>query len=144
VQTGVPMDRKLRTFEDYRLHLELLAPVILLGAAVVGYFASRKALSPVAAITSEARRISSQNLDTRLPIVEPRDELADMAETLNRMLDRIDAGYRTVKEFTANAAHELRTPPSLLRAEAEIALAFERTHRNIAAPWSVSRRKPSA
>jgi len=127
VQTGVTMDRKLRALEDYRLHLVLLVPVILLGAGVVGYFASSKALSPVAAITGEARRISSQNLGVRLPVLKTRDELDDMAETLNQMLDRIDTGYRTVKEFTANAAHELRTPLSLLRAEAEIALAFERS-----------------
>lgn len=125
VQTGVTMDRKLRALEDYRLHLVLLVPVILLGAGFVGYFASSKALSPVAAITGEARRISSQNLGARLPVVKTRDELSDMAETLNQMLDRIDAGYRTVKEFTANAAHELRTPLTLLRAEAEMALTFE-------------------
>jgi len=127
VQTGMTLNKTQEALGNYRLHLMVLTPIILLAAGVVGYFASYKALSPVASITSEARRISSQNLDARLPLLRTHDELAELSETLNQMLDRIDAGYRSVKEFTANAAHELRTPLTLIRTEAEIALAFERS-----------------
>ncbi len=127
VQTGMTITKRLHALGNFRLHLMALTPIILLAAGVVGYFASYKALSPVAFITREARRISSKNLDARLPLLKTHDELADMTETLNQMLDRIDAGYRSVREFTANAAHELRTPLSLIRSEAEIALAFARS-----------------
>ena len=105
----------------------ILTPIVLLMAAVVGYAMSRKALSPVAAIAAEARRINDRNLESRLPTLGTRDELADMSETLNQMLDRIEAGYRSVREFTANAAHELRTPVSLICTETEVSLAFS-TH----------------
>lgn len=126
VQTGMTLNRRTAVLVDFRLHMLLLAPLLLLLAAIAGYIASRKALRPVALITEEANRINSRNLGTRLPVPDTQDELTDMSETLNRMLDRIDAGYRGMKEFTANAAHELRTPLSLIRAEAEIALVLDR------------------
>jgi heavy metal sensor kinase len=127
VQTGLTLNRTLTTLGDLRGQLMVLTPLVLLLAGTAGYFVSRKALSPVAAITGEARRIGETNLDKRLPTLNTRDELAHMSETLNQMLDRIEAGNRSVREFTANAAHELRTPVALLRAEAEFALAFERS-----------------
>lgn len=127
VQTGMTLNKRLHVLGNFRLHLILLIPAILIVAAIAGYFVSSRALSPVASITNEAQRISSKNLDTRLPVPQTHDELAAMSETLNRMLNRIDAGYRSVKEFTANAAHELRAPVSRIRAEAEIALALSRS-----------------
>ncbi len=71
---------------------------------------SRKTLVPVALITQEARRISDRNLDSRLPVSPANDELSDLSHILNGMLARIDAGFRSVRDFTANASHELRTP----------------------------------
>ncbi len=127
VQTGLTLNKTMVILGDFRRQLMVLTPIVLVLAAAAGYFMSRKALSPVAAIAAEARRISDRNLGNRLPRLGTRDELADMSETLNQMLDRIEAGYRSVREFTANAAHELRTPVSLISAEAEISLAFQRT-----------------
>lgn len=127
VQTGLTLNKTMVLLDDFHRQLLLLTPIVLLLAAATGYVMSRKALSPVAAITAEAQRISDKNLSKRLPLFGTRDELADMSETLNQMLDRIEAGYRSVREFTANAAHELRTPVSLICAESEVSLAFERT-----------------
>ena len=127
VQTGLTLNKTMAILDDFHRQLLLVTPIVLLLAAATGYTMSRRALSPVAAITAEAQRISDKNLDNRLPALGTRDELADMSETLNQMLDRIEAGYRSVREFTANAAHELRTPVSLICAETEISLAFERT-----------------
>jgi signal transduction histidine kinase len=87
---------------------------------------SRRALTPISVIAAEAQRINDKNLNVRLPSLETRDELASLSNTLNQMLSRIDAGYQSVRSFTANAAHELRSPVALLRAEAEVALAFPR------------------
>jgi heavy metal sensor kinase len=127
VQTGLSLNKTLVILGDFQRQIIVLTPIVLLLAAAVGYFMSRQALSPVAAIATEARRISEKNLDNRLPKLNTRDELADMSETLNHMLDRIEAGYRSIREFTANAAHELRTPVSLIRTETEVSLAFQRT-----------------
>jgi heavy metal sensor kinase len=127
VQTGLSLNKTMVILGDFHRQLLVLTPVALLLAGAAGYLMSRKAITPVAAIAAEARRISDKNLDLRLPTLGTRDELADMSETLNQMLDRIEAGYRSVREFTANAAHELRTPVSLLCTETEVSLAFQRT-----------------
>jgi heavy metal sensor kinase len=127
VQTGLTLNKTMVVLGDFRRQLMVLTPIVLILAAAVGYFMSRKALSPVAAIAGEARRIGDKNLGNRLPTLGTRDELADLSETLNQMLERIEAGYRSIREFTANAAHELRTPVSLISAEVEVSLAFPRT-----------------
>jgi heavy metal sensor kinase len=127
VQTGLSLNKTLVILGDFHRQLLVLTPLVLLLAGSAGYFMSRKALSPVAAITAEAQRISDKNLSNRLPALETRDELAAMSATLNQMLDRIEAGYRSIREFTANAAHELRTPVSLICTETEVSLAFQRT-----------------
>jgi signal transduction histidine kinase len=106
--------------------LLLLTPGVLVLAAIGGHFMSRKALAPVAAIATEARRINDRNLDVRLPIAETRDEISHLSETLNQMLARVESGVLSIRDFTANAAHELRTPLALIRTEVEVALSKPR------------------
>jgi signal transduction histidine kinase len=126
VQTGVTLDTTLIILSDLRSHLLLLSLVGLIVSSLSGHFLSKKALDPVAAITAEARRISDKNLNARLPELEARDELSALSNTLNQMLQRIEDGYQSVRSFTANAAHELRTPVARLRTGAEVTLAFPR------------------
>jgi signal transduction histidine kinase len=106
--------------------LLLLTPAVLVLAAIGGHFMSRKALAPVAAIATEARRITDRNLDVRLPIAETQDEISHLSDTLNQMLARVESGVRSIRDFTANAAHELRTPLALIRTEVEVALSRPR------------------
>jgi heavy metal sensor kinase len=126
VQTGLTLEKTLAILSNFRVQLSLLTTLGLLVSSLAGYFMSRKALSPIAAIAAEAQRINDKNLNSRLPELETRDELAALSITLNQMLSRIEAGYQSVRSFTANAAHELRSPVALLRAETEVALAFPR------------------
>ena len=126
VQTGLSLTKTLVVLSSFRMQLFLLTTVGLIVSSLAGYFMSRKALSPIAAIAAEAQRINDKNLNSRLPALESRDELASLSNTLNQMLGRIEAGYKSVRSFTANAAHELRSPVALLRAEIEVALAFPR------------------
>jgi len=126
VQTGLTLDKTLAILSNFSVHLSLLTALGLLVSALAGYFMSRQALSPIAAIAAEAQRINDRNLNSRLPELDTRDELAALSNTLNQMLSRIEAGYRSVRSFTANAAHELRSPVALLRAETEVALALPR------------------
>jgi heavy metal sensor kinase len=126
VQTGLTLDKTLGILATVRERLALLTLSGLLISSLAGYLMSRKALTPIAVIADEARRINDKNLNTRLPELATRDELAALSNTLNQMLDRIEAGYQSVRSFTANAAHELRTPVARLSAEAEVALAFPR------------------
>ena len=122
VQTGASINKQQVLLEHFGLGLLLLTPVVLIVAILAGHIMSRKALTPVALIATEARRISDRNLDQRLPVSAANDELSELSLTLNSMLARIDAGFRSVREFTANASHELRTPLARLRTEIDIAL----------------------
>ena len=81
----------------------------------------------MAAITTTARRIRSTTLDERLAVEGLPAELAELAETFNEMLDRLEESFQRLGRFSADIAHELRTPVNNLRGEAEVALGKPRT-----------------
>jgi heavy metal sensor kinase len=122
VQTGMSLNKSLVLVANFRNSLLMLTPVVILLAASGGHAMSRKALRPVAELAREARRINDRNLDIRLPVPRAKDEISDLSRTLNQMLERIDKAFASVRTFTGNASHELRTPISLLRTEIEVAL----------------------
>ncbi len=97
-------------------------PVLLLISSAGGYFLSHGALRPVDRITASARSISITNLSERLPVVNTGDELQRLAETCNAMLERLEAAVNRIKQFTADASHDLRGPISFVRTVAEVAL----------------------
>jgi heavy metal sensor kinase len=119
---GTPIWEVRRTLATFRQYLLMLAPVLLAVAAGVGYWLSRRALAPVDKLTQAARSIGGGSLGSRLDVRKTGDELQRLADTLNEMLERIEASFRRITEFTADASHELRTPVSLIRTEAELAL----------------------
>lgn len=127
VQTGIALNKSMVLLSMFRAQLLLLTPAVLILAAIGGHVMSRKALAPVAAIATEARRINDRNLEIRLPVGTTTDEISHLSQTLNQMLERVEVGVRSIRDFTANAAHELRTPLALIRTEVEVALAAPRS-----------------
>jgi len=128
VETGATLTKTDQTLLLFRNGLLLISPAVFLMAGLAGHLLSRRALNPVSAIAREAQRIHDANLQIRLPELQTRDELAHLSATLNEMLERIESGVRSVRDFTAYASHELRTPVAFIRSEADLALQFKRTN----------------
>lgn len=97
-------------------------PVLLALSALGGYALSRKALAPVDRITEATRSISASNLAERLPVPNTGDELERLSHTCNAMLARLESAVQEIKQFTADASHELRSPLSFIRTVAELGL----------------------
>ena len=127
VQMGASAEDEVETLELFRSYLLIFAPLLLLVATGVGYWMSRKALAPVDALVRTARDISGTSLNRRLQTLKTGDELQRLTDTLNEMLARIESAFQKITRFTADASHELRTPVSLIRTEAELALRRSRT-----------------
>jgi len=127
VVIGAPAGDAVETLKLFRNYLLVFAPLWLLASAGVGYWMSRKALAPVDALVRTARDITGTNLNQRLQTLKTGDELQRLTDTLNEMLDRIESAFQKITQFTADASHELRTPVSLIRTEAELALRRSRT-----------------
>jgi len=108
--------------EQIRLTFAWLIPLSVLLAGIGGYFLARKSLEPVAAMGAQAERISAANLHERLAVKNASDELGRLARTFNDLLDRLDQSFERQRRFISDASHELRTPISILRGEAEVAL----------------------
>ncbi len=105
--------------------LILSAPFAGLLAAAAGYWMSGRMLRPVQLIATTASSIDANHLEKRLLISGTGDELDSLSATINSMLDRIATSYERIKQFTADASHELRSPTAVVRASAEVLLMGE-------------------
>ena len=108
------------TFEKNFLDFLIIVLTIAAGigaliSVFLGYFTTKKMLSPINKITETAREISSSDLGRRLEVSGPDDELKKLALTFNSMLDRLEKSFKRQKQFVSDASHELRTPISVIK-----------------------------
>jgi len=105
--------------------------VILLGTLaifpLVGYQIAGRGIRPVREVATTARHITSTNLHERIQSEGYPSELASLADTFNKMLDGLEESFDRISRFSADIAHDLRTPVNNIRGEAEVALARART-----------------
>ncbi|MCA9795384.1 MAG: HAMP domain-containing protein, partial [Candidatus Eremiobacteraeota bacterium] len=127
LQVGHSLTDVEQTLGKVRLWLAVLVPLCLGLSALGSYRLAVSALAPVEAIRSQAARTEIEALETGMPIDLPDDEVGRLARTFDQMLKRLAASYAKQKRFTADASHELRTPVSVIRGVAEVALANKRT-----------------
>jgi signal transduction histidine kinase len=112
-----------RALESLVIQCLLALAVVAVAAAGFGWIMAGRALSPVRRITGTARRVAGRNLGERIALAGPDDELKELADTFDAMLERLDASFRSQRQFAANASHELRTPLATNRTLIEVAIA---------------------
>jgi signal transduction histidine kinase len=121
---GATRENRAETLRSLRTELLIAGPLALVLATLLGYRLAGAGLRTVEAMRARADGISADRPGERLPVPRSGDELQRLGETLNRMLARLEAALERERGFVADAAHELRTPLAVLRAELDYALSY--------------------
>ena len=121
-----PLDSIAASLQVVRRVLFLGLPFLLALAGIGGYWLSTHSLKPLGWMAEQAHRITGSSLHTRLDIGDAADELKVLAASFNELLSRLDQSFESMRRFVADASHELRTPISVIRGEADVALSHER------------------
>jgi signal transduction histidine kinase len=96
---------------------------VVFATALLAWTFTGRVLKPLRDVTGTARRLSAESLGERISLRGPRDEVAELSDTFDAMLDRLQATFSAQRQFVANASHELRTPLSVIRTELDVTLA---------------------
>jgi two-component system, OmpR family, heavy metal sensor histidine kinase CusS len=112
---------------EFGWHLILSALAGALLAGLLGYMTVRNSLKPIGVIAAKAKEITTRKLDTRLALEEVPAELRELAADFNSMLDRLEDGIKRLSQFSADLAHDLRTPINTLMVETQVALSRPRS-----------------
>jgi two-component system, OmpR family, heavy metal sensor histidine kinase CusS len=127
IQIAIDVSQKEAFLARFRLWFCVITLGTLAIFPVVGYQIARQGIRPVEEMAATARRISSTHLGERILAEGYPFELASLAGTFNEMLDRLEDSFERISKFSADIAHDLRTPVNNIRGEAEVALARART-----------------
>lgn len=123
---GIPSSSVKRTADQLARDLGLTVIIAFLVFGIGVWLLSGRVLAPLKRVTAAAARVSGEDLSQRVPVPQSRDELHEMAVTINHMLGRLQESFETQRRFTADASHELRTPVTAITGHASYVL--RRTH----------------
>lgn len=124
IATETRQNREL--LERFKFNIIWALPVILVLSIVCGMFAARKPRQIIKDLATIANKITSQNLQERLPVPAAHDEVRELTVTINSMIERLEKSFGEIKQFTADVSHELRNPLFALKGGMEVALSEQR------------------
>ncbi|CAM3343918.1 Sensor protein [Bordetella sputigena] len=127
VQAAHLLVNETRMLAAYRDQIALAVAAAFLSIAVLGYLALRRGLRPLRAMARQAARVTPASLDQRLNLADTPHELRELTASFNAMLDRLADGYERLTQFSADLAHEIRTPIGALMGNCQVALYQRRT-----------------
>ncbi|HOE68097.1 MAG TPA: HAMP domain-containing sensor histidine kinase [Candidatus Omnitrophota bacterium] len=131
IQIAKPLDEIDATLSRLSLIIALTIPLGVALAGWAGWFLAKRFLRPVDRMIQQARTITAAYLKSRLPRTFTQDELDRLAETLNEMIDRLEASTKAVQEFSTNVSHEFKTPLAIIRGEIDLALRRDRSQEDL-------------
>ena len=126
IQVGCSISGELEEIRNDAIMLTLIGSFILFVGLVGGYFFVNRALRPILEISSTATKISAGDLSQRINVAEAESELGQLAAVLNSTFARLETAFAQQKQFASDAAHELRTPVSVILTQTQTTLARER------------------
>ncbi len=118
---------RMALLHNYRINLLIALNMGVAAIALLGFAVVHRGLAPLARVTAVASSITPSQLDQRLDVAQAPAEIAELARALNRMLDRLQEGYERLNQFSADLAHDLRTPISNLMVASQVMLAHPRS-----------------
>jgi len=127
IQAAQSLETMTDSLQDFRDQLLWLLPLILGLAGIGGAFLAGRMLQPIDRITRTAAEIEASDLSQRIDYHGPADEIGRLAQTFDRMLERLRAAFESERRFTGDAAHELRTPLTVLKGQIEVTLSRSRS-----------------
>jgi len=122
IWVAVDTQQHVHFFSNIRKSLLLYVSIASLLSGLLGWWAARSALAPLRTMKANAQAVTTDQLDRRMPVESVPVEMADLAASLNAMLDRLQNDFRRLADFSSDLAHELRTPISTLLTQTQVAL----------------------
>lgn len=127
VLLGLDISHHVHFLDDVRNRLWAGISLSAVVAALLGWLAAHKGLAPLRRVTATAQGLSAERLGERLDDGDAPAEVRELVEAFNGMLDRLESSFRRLSDFSADIAHELRTPVSNLMTQTEVALSRARS-----------------
>ena len=113
-------DQVQTTKDLFRIRSMIATGIIILISSIITYFISHRALAPLRELSTKIEKIQAQNLAESLEIPDSNDEISQLTISFNEMLSRLDDAFTAQKQFSASAAHELRTPLAVIQTNLEV------------------------
>ncbi|MFC5406519.1 sensor histidine kinase [Cohnella soli] len=120
ISSPVPTTDSLQARMDFRMKSVIYMIAVIIGGGLLTYSISGKALKPLHTLNDQMKNINVHNLSETLAVPPTKDEIAGLTETFNEMADKLDNAFTMQGRFSANAAHELRTPLAVLQTKVDV------------------------